>query len=627
MSSPIFRNSKLRELELYGPRRAERRSVFPDHATPESQAPSDDQAACENETTSNDQAAFTDPSASSIASEPSESDQLETTESLTGRHEIEGAAIDELLAQVINEAIERKHMLEDRTTAEPEVKGPEPFSVAAARDADADRKLLPASLRPTPRTPDTLISNLASARAVRRSVSPDHAVLESQAPSEDQTASENETTSNDQATFADPLASPTASEPGENDQPDTTESLAGSHEIEGTATDDWLAEVIREAIERKHVVEDRATNAPQVKDLQPLSVAPAEDAGGDHKLLLPPSQRPTPGTPNPPISNLTPTRAVLPSPRLEPEIVPEPRASMRRSGVFRPVVWLSLVMIFAAIMTYGLIAFSPLLPHALRLTGENDHVANISSSLQHVPSDTRPSSRLVVEDKQVFVNEPLSLVIGIENARGDESVLLDGLARGSTLSAGTAVSLSGWQLPSGALRGLFLYAPKDFVGVMNANVDLLENNKSVLDSRAVQFRWIVKQPKPVPPVAAAIAKLTTAGHVGGTGSAARLPTIAPIAPKIAPIDPDEASMLMQRGYDSLNTGDISAARVAFGRLADAGDAQATLALASTYDPNYLTAHNFLGVQGDRATARALYQQARQLGSAEAARILARMAGK
>jgi hypothetical protein len=627
MSSPISRNSKLQELELYGPRRAERRSVFPDHATPESQAPSDDQAASENETTSNDQAAFTDPSASSMASEPSESDQLETTESLAGRREIEGAAIDELLAQVIHEAIERKHMLEDRTTDEPEVKGPELFSVAAAGDADADRKLLPASLRPTPRTPDTLISNLAPTRAVRRSVSSDHAVPESQAPSDDQMASENETTSNDQATSTDPLASPTASEPSESDQPETTESLAGSHEIEGAAIDDWLAQAIHEAIERKHVVEDRATNAPQVKGPRPLSVAPAGDARADRELLLPPSQRPTPRTPNPPISNLAPTRAALPPPRLEPEIVPEPRATTRRSGVFRPIARFSLVMISVAFMAYGLIAFSSLNPLGLRLKGDNDHVANSPSSLQHVPSDTRPPSRLVVEDEQVFVNDPLSLAIGIENARGDESVLLDGLARGSTLSAGTAVSQSGWQLPSGALRGLFLYAPKDFVGVMNANVDLLRNNKSVLDSRAVQFKWIVKQPKPVPPVAAASAKLTTAGHVGATGLATRLPTIAPIAPKIAPIDPDEASMLMQRGYDSLNTGDISAARVAFGRLAEAGDAQATLALASTYDPNYLTAHNFLGVQGDRPTARALYQQAKQLGSAEAARILARMAGK
>jgi len=35
----------------------------------------------------------------------------------------------------------------------------------------------------------------------------------------------------------------------------------------------------------------------------------------------------------------------------------------------------------------------------------------------------------------------------------------------------------------------------------------------------------------------------------------------------------------------------------------------------------------MGVQGDRAQARALYQRAKDLGSPEAAQILARMTGK
>jgi TPR repeat protein len=81
---------------------------------------------------------------------------------------------------------------------------------------------------------------------------------------------------------------------------------------------------------------------------------------------------------------------------------------------------------------------------------------------------------------------------------------------------------------------------------------------------------------------------------------------------------------MQKGRDFLANGDISAARVAFRRLADAGVADAALALANTYDPEYLAAHNFIGMRGDSATARALYQRAKELGSPEADRILARM---
>ena len=83
-------------------------------------------------------------------------------------------------------------------------------------------------------------------------------------------------------------------------------------------------------------------------------------------------------------------------------------------------------------------------------------------------------------------------------------------------------------------------------------------------------------------------------------------------------------MLMQRGRDFLATGDISAARVAFRRLADAGMPDAALALADTYDPTYLAAHNFVGVLGDPAMARTLYRRARDLGSKKAGQILARM---
>lgn len=83
-------------------------------------------------------------------------------------------------------------------------------------------------------------------------------------------------------------------------------------------------------------------------------------------------------------------------------------------------------------------------------------------------------------------------------------------------------------------------------------------------------------------------------------------------------------MLMQRGRDFLATGDISAARVAFRRLADAGMPDAALALANTYDPSYLAAHNVIGALGDGTMARSLYRRARDLGSKEAGQILARM---
>jgi TPR repeat protein len=224
---------------------------------------------------------------------------------------------------------------------------------------------------------------------------------------------------------------------------------------------------------------------------------------------------------------------------------------------------------------------------------------------------------MTVEDEQAFTNEPVSLAVNVEPATDNELLLFNGLAQGTTLSAGTSISPSSWQVPPGKLSGLYLYAPKDFVGVMNTTVNLLGPDKTLLDSRDMRLKWLSRPPQQAsqPTVASASNEVPTGVH----GSAAP-----PDAPAVKSIDPGEAALLMQRGRDSLSTGDISAARVAFRRLADAGMPDAALALANTYDPAYLAAHNVVGVVGDRALARTLYQRAKNLGSTEASRILADM---
>lgn len=309
-----------------------------------------------------------------------------------------------------------------------------------------------------------------------------------------------------------------------------------------------------------------------------------------------------------------PAPAALRRRRLDCEAVPEPPAAMPEGGIFPLFMRFSLVTAFAAVVAYGLTMLSSQ-PGALWLKGATDRIASIASRLREPPPASQPPARLVVEDRQAFTNEPLSLALDVENGRQNESLMLNGLAQGTTLSAGMAASPFSWRLPFDKLRGLSLFAPMDFVGVMNTTVDLFGADRRLLDSRAMQLKWIAREPKPAP----AAPTLATAG---GTIAVAKPATAA-----IEPVDADEAAMLMQRGRDFLSTGDISAARVMFRRLADAGMADGALALADTYDPDYLVAHNVIGVQGDRATARALYQRAKELGSAEAGRILARMVEK
>jgi len=85
----------------------------------------------------------------------------------------------------------------------------------------------------------------------------------------------------------------------------------------------------------------------------------------------------------------------------------------------------------------------------------------------------------------------------------------------------------------------------------------------------------------------------------------------------------EDAALMERGRDLLKSGDIASARLLFQRLANAGIADAALALAATYDPRYLSRYNLIGVAGDETKAHDWYQRARELVSTEAGRILAR----
>ncbi len=308
---------------------------------------------------------------------------------------------------------------------------------------------------------------------------------------------------------------------------------------------------------------------------------------------------------------------------VDPEFVPELRAAMPRNGVVGPLMRFSLVIMFAAIVAYGVTKLSSWTLGGGWIKSASDRVATIASDLrappvEHAPAvESLPRSRLQVDDQQAFTNDSLPLKVVVEHPRQDEALVFSGLVAGTRLSAGTSTSASAWELSPDKLKGLQLYAPKDFVGVMNTAVDLIGADSRLLDSRAFQLKWIAKQTNPAPPrTPGAASVLATAGDQIGVA--------APRPAAGEPIDPSEADFLMQQGRQALSGGDISAARVVFRRLADAGIAEAALAFAETYDPIYLAKHNVIGLLGDRATAKDLYERARQVGSTEADRMLAQL---
>jgi hypothetical protein len=322
-------------------------------------------------------------------------------------------------------------------------------------------------------------------------------------------------------------------------------------------------------------------------------------------------------------------RGAWPNSRLDPDVVPEPPIDTQRR-ILPLLMRFSLVVGAAAIAAYGFTLMSRFQPQessyqdtSRQDTSNRDTSHQVAShnaasdavtALAKPPVSHEPAiepqlpTRLVVENQHAFVNEPLPLEASVAPSTGDESLVVAGLAAGTRLSAGAAMNESSWRLPSHDLHGLYLYAPKGFVGVMNTAIDVLSPNQRLLDSRSVQLEWVVRKEPPTQ----------------------RNDTVDPAnanVPAAQQIDPEQAAILMKHGRDALASGDIAAARLAFRRLADAGNAEAALGLAATYDPRYLAGQNVIGVTGDEAQARVWYQRAMELGSIEAKNILVLMATK
>jgi hypothetical protein len=90
------------------------------------------------------------------------------------------------------------------------------------------------------------------------------------------------------------------------------------------------------------------------------------------------------------------------------------------------------------------------------------------------------------------------------------------------------------------------------------------------------------------------------------------------------LDQNEIDTLIRRGKNLLNDGDFAAARVLFERAANAGSADAALALGSTYDPNVIKRLGAIMVKPDVEKARKWYQLAADRGSAAASLQLANL---
>ena len=108
-----------------------------------------------------------------------------------------------------------------------------------------------------------------------------------------------------------------------------------------------------------------------------------------------------------------------------------------------------------------------------------------------------------------------------------------------------------------------------------------------------------------------------AAAVPEAGSAISTAVKQSLAKPAATLNDEEIGTLIKRGHTFLKDDDFAAARPLFERAADAGSAEAALALGSTYDPLVIKRLGAIAVKPDIENARKWYQIAADRGSAAA----------
>jgi hypothetical protein len=289
---------------------------------------------------------------------------------------------------------------------------------------------------------------------------------------------------------------------------------------------------------------------------------------------------------------------------LQPDVVPEPPMWIRSEAPSRRIMRLSFVLLVSFALAYGLTVLYPNSFEPLAWQPAADVPATPAPETAQAKAASGPPVRLVVEGRRAYANEPLPLGLSLTGASGEEFVLLKGLTAGTRLSAGTARDDRSWRVPAREIASVTAFAPKDYVGTMNAAVDLHAGNQ-LIDSQMLRLEWVETPPakselQPRQPVPAA------------TGLA---------------LDPAEVALLIKRGQELFRNGHISSARLMLGRAAKAGNAQAAFALGSTYDPAVLAEIGVLGFSPDMDQARAWYRKASELGSGEATKRLEQLTSR
>ena len=198
----------------------------------------------------------------------------------------------------------------------------------------------------------------------------------------------------------------------------------------------------------------------------------------------------------------------------KPKLIPLPPIQVERKAVIvgkNESSFVFYLLAIIAVVAVMLLAFPDVARIQVRdIVGQ---MAPLDEALSSEGTSVYPA-RLIVESQKGLANEPLPLGISLKDASGEETVTVAGLAEGTEVSLGTSIGLAGWLLSAHDLDKTFVGARGDFVGVMDATVNLRSAGGQLLDSRIVRFEWIKKKEESLLP--ARISQTDTSAPVTGS---------------------------------------------------------------------------------------------------------------
>ena len=287
---------------------------------------------------------------------------------------------------------------------------------------------------------------------------------------------------------------------------------------------------------------------------------------------------------------------------LEPTLMPEAWPEPRSRSSFGGFVSFALAIVVAAMVALFVAAKFPGQRTIAITDDRGDEAPSIGSRFAGQKSRTaeqpKPAAPQLVLSQigPRAAGEAFPLGVALSSAVEGASVVLDGLAPGSTVTAGRSSGANTWRITVSDLGNALVRPPRGYAGPMDIAVELRLADDRAVDRKLLRLEW-------------------SAAPVQAKGF------------RIRQLDQEEVADLMKRGEAFIAAGDLAAARLVLQRAAEGGDPQATMTLAGTYDPIVLEKLGVQGFASDIALARTWYERAKELGSPEALRRLEMLASR